>query len=964
MGRVGIVVAGVLATVLLALPGPAAAADFAVSGFSIAPDATGAGTHPDVDLSIDFPGGLTTPRVNDLTIGLPPGLIGNPGAVPRCTQAQFSGLGCPGATQVGTTSATVLGLPAPGAVYNLEPGGDEPARLGVAILGLIKVQSVIRLRPSDGGLDAVITDLPDLQITNLSLTLSGTPGGGTPFMTLPTACVPATARVVARSDEASPVTASRTASFTPTGCGAVPFAPGAAIATETAQRGVPSGYSVTLTVPGDEEPVRQAHVRRAEVVLPAGTTLSPGVADGLDACTDAQFGLGGDGPSQCPASARIGSVTFATPLLPAPLTGTVSFAAATPGRPLGLFVAVDQAGVRLKLAGAVQLDPATGQITTVFDDLPQVPFTSFTLTFQGGPRAVLANPAGCGAQTMTARLTPWSGGAAVERTAAFTTDADGAGGACGAPVFRPALAVDVADRTAGRPAGAVTLRLSRPDGDAAIGRVVTDFPPGLAGGIAGVGICPEAQVPGGACPADSRVGSVTATVGSGSAPATLRGSVFLTGPAEGGLVGLAIVIPGKVGPIDLGTVVTRAGIVLRPTDGGLTVRTAELPRIVGGVPIAIRELALTLDRPGFMRNATSCEPLAVTAAFTSQGGSGATASAPYRAERCDALAFTPTISATLGGRGRTGPKAKPALTTVIAVPPGQAASRTVAVTLPAVAGVDLTRLEARCTAEQAAAGACPPASRIGAARAVTSLLPAPLTGDVYLADLPGAALPGLRVSFTSPVRLDLNGTVEFTPLGVKSTFGSVPDVPLERFELALDGGRSGALVLPTGVDLCRDRPPSIGGDFVAHSGATAAHREAVTIAGCGPRATLTLKRLRGAQPELLLRVRRDPAAAALRSVRMRLPKALRVVARKVRKGVSARGGGAPLAGSLTRKGVLTARAPKGAGTISVRVRKGAFRATRKLRARLGDRPRLAFRLAIADTAGARTERTLRLRARR
>ena len=68
------------------------------------------------------------------------------------------------------------------------------------------------------------------------------------------------------------------------------------------------------------------------------------------------------------------------------------------------------------------------------------------------------------------------------------------------------------------------------------------------------------------------------------------------------------------------------------------------------------------------------------------------------------------------------------------------------------------------------------------------------------------------MQFTIPARLDLDGTVESTPNGVKSTFGAVPDVPLERFELALDGGRRGALVLPTGVDLCRDQAPAIGGD--------------------------------------------------------------------------------------------------------------------------------------------------------
>ena len=518
----------------------------------------------------------------------------------------------------------------------------------------------------------------------------------------------------------------------------------------------------------------------------------------------------------------------------------------------------------------------------------------------------------------------------------------------------------------------MTLRLSRPDDDQAIGRVVTEFPPGLAGSLAGVGICTEAQVAAVACPDDARVGSVAATVGGGAAPVTLGGTVYLTGPAEGGLVGLAIVIPGKVGPIDLGTVVTRAGIVLRRTDGGLTVRTGELPRVVGGVPIAIRELALTLDRPGFMRNATSCGPLAVTGTFTSQDGAVATATAPYQAERCDALAFSPRISATLGGRGQTGPRDKPALTTVISVPPGQAATRSVSVTLPSGVGVDLARLNGRCTIQQAAADACPPAARVGRARANTSLLPVPLTGDVYLSDIAGQGLPGLLVKFTSPTQLDLAGTVEFTPKGVKSTFAGVPDVPLERFELALDGGRSGALILPTGVDLCTDPRPSIGGEFTAHSGAVAAHRERVSIAGCGPRAKLTLKGLRGARPSLTLSVSRSGGDPELGAVRLRLAQGLRVLPRRVARGLRARGDGARIKATLTRKGVLNARAPKGAKRIVVRLRKGAFRASRNLRGRLGKRPKLRFRLRVAPStlaAGANpakaiTRRTLVVRAKR
>jgi hypothetical protein len=870
-----------------------------------------------------------------------------------------------------------VSVPVSGDVFNIVPPAGEPARLGFIVtppLGAdIRVPIRVGLRPSDGGLDSLMTDLPTeasilglpspLYTERVELLLQGEPSAAaTPFMTNPTSCGDHTAALSATGYDG--VTDQATDTFATTGCGAVPFAPAAAIATETSRRGVPSGYAVTLTVPGGEEPVRQAHVKRAEVVLPEGTTLSPGVAAGLDACSDEQFGAGGAGPSQCPATSQIGTVTFATPLLAAPLHGTVSFAAPTPARPLGLFVAVDEAGVRLKLTGAVLLDPATGRITTVFDDLPQVPFTSFTLAFQGGAKAVLANPSGCGEQEMTTRLTPWSGGPDATPAATFVTDADGAGGACDAPAFRPSLGLEVADRSAGKPAGAVTLRLARPDGDQGIGRVVTEFPPGLAGSIAGVGICPEARVGSGNCPGDSRVGSVTAKVGSGEEPVTLAGTVFLTGPAEGGLVGLAIVIPGKVGPIDLGTVVTRAGIALRPTDGGLTVRTAELPRVVGGVPISIRELALTLDRPGFMRNATSCAALALSATFTSQSGTTATATAPYQAERCDALAFTPAISATLGGRGQTGSNAKPRLTTVITVPPGQAATRSVAVTLPAKVGVDFARLATLCSEAQVIASACPPETRVGAVSAATSLLPVPLTGDVFLADLPGVVLPGLLVSFTSPARLTLAGTVEFAPLGVKNTFAGVPDVPLERFELTLDGGRGGALSLAPGMNLCKGPAPTLGADFTAHNGATASVRKPVEVVGCGPRARLSLTHLRGGHPTLVLTVKRAADGAQLRRVRLRLPHSLRVHPRRVKHGLSAVGNGHGLKVTLTRKGVLTVRAPAGVDKLVVHVRKGAFRASTHLRKRLEHRPRLAFRLHIGDVNDSTTKDTLTLRAKR
>ena len=116
-------------------------------------------------------------------------------------------------------------------------------------------------------------------------------------MTLPTSCTPATTTIEADTTPS--------ASFTPTGCEQVPFSPSLSATLETTQRVVPSGATVALTLPAG-----QAHVRRAEIVLPVGTTLSPGVANGLAACTDAQFAGGG-----CPEASQVGTVSFVTPLL-------------------------------------------------------------------------------------------------------------------------------------------------------------------------------------------------------------------------------------------------------------------------------------------------------------------------------------------------------------------------------------------------------------------------------------------------------------------------------------------------------------------------------------------------------------------------------------------------------------------------------------------------------------------------
>jgi hypothetical protein len=818
---------------LAALAAPAAAR----ADFTVTPSTSQAGAHADVTLHATF---SQTP--SSVVLHLPPGLVGNPNAVPRCPVATFESLaGCPSNTAVGTATATpTIPTPVGGTVYNLVPQAGEPARLGIAIVGLVKNQASIALRP-DGGLDSTIAQLDDggLGLSALDLTLDSS------FMTLPTSCQAAVTTISA------PPNAAASAAFTPTRCDHVPFAPTIAPPElETTQRVVPSGATISVDVP-DGGTIRQSHVKKAAIVLPVGTTLSPGVASGLAVCGDDQFAA-----DACPAASKIGTVSFATPLLDTPLGGSVYFAA-----PYRLLIAAEGSGVSVKLKGDVSLDPATGQITTVFDNLPQVPFTSFALTFQGGAHAVLANPATCGTKTVTSTLTPWSGGAPAHPTATFTIDADGHGGACTAAAFAPGLSVSAQSTAAGRPAGAVSLAVSRADGSQDIARATTQLPPGLAGSLKGVPVCSDAAADAGTCPAATRVGSVSALAGSGDAPAALSGTVSLTGPTDGGLAGLAIAIPGKVGPVDLGTVVVRASIALRP-DGGLTVRTRPLPRIVGGVPVSIRQLTLTFDRPGFILNSSSCAAQQVTAVLDGADGASATVSAPYQATDCAGLRFSPQLQASIGARGMTGPGAHPPIHTVIAVPAGQAATALAKVDLPAGLTVDLKSLSKACSEAAYAANACPASSQIGTATATTPLLATPLSGPVHLAVAKTGDLPGLALALSGPVTLPLFGTVDPSGKQVHTAFSGIPDVPLERFELTFTA--NGPLRLSR--DVCAGARQTVGAQFTGHNGALANVSAPLHVDGCPPIASLIRRGHR-----FTLRVNAGRDAAAIKSATLRLP---------------------------------------------------------------------------------------------
>jgi hypothetical protein len=432
--------AGAVALGLLAAGAGPAAADVTGLALGVVPSDLQAGGAPDVTVSTGFAYSSTADDVKDLSVRLPPGLVGNPQVPARCTAAQLTADACPAASKIGTVAVganvtlAALGIPntSSGDVYNLEPQGDEPARIGVVVrpsalpptppftliptpLSKIVLQAPLHLRPGAGGfaLESTFADQPrtvgsalgdlPVQIQSIDLTFAGTVGGQA-FMRMPTSCGAATATGRANSYDAPSTFATDLATVTPTGCGGLPFSPSLSGSIAAPRRATDSP-AVTTTLhfrDGD------AALKSARVTLPK--LLGPNAAVLPRACPAGSFAAG-----TCPATARVGSAGAASPLNAEPLSGPVLLVENPGGLPK---VGVELSGaVSLRLLGDTELT-ANGLATT-FPDNPDLPLTSFGLRIDGGPGGLLTAARGLcspGARaTASASLTAHSGATATAR---------------------------------------------------------------------------------------------------------------------------------------------------------------------------------------------------------------------------------------------------------------------------------------------------------------------------------------------------------------------------------------------------------------------------------------------------------------------------------------------------------------------------------------------------------------------
>jgi hypothetical protein len=870
---------------------------YAVESVSASLSTTQAGAHPDftTHFVVSSKGSEPYALTRDISVKLPTGIFGNPQPFPTCTTLQLGSnveqSKCPQDSQVGFTEVTLGGINSGSfgePIYNMPPpGGDSVARFGL-FAGPYPATIVVRLDPNDHSLVASVESAPaaaafigasttfwgvpalpshDLErITPLEAMANNPPSEGrksslpeTPFMTNPTSCE--TGRqitVTVTSYQLPEAPSTETAPFPNiTGCGLLGFSPkvDSSPTTEQATTGSGLDYRLDLPTKGIEfsNLLYDSEQKRAEVVLPEGMTVNPSEAEGLGVCSEADLAKEtyNSAPNAgCPETAKIGSVTAVSPALNLPIEGSL-YLAKPYQNPFGSLLAlymvlkVPERGVLVKLAGKVSTDPKTGQITTVFDDIPQLPVASFKLHFREGARAPLVTPPACGTYQTLSHFNPYAApGKDVLQESPFSITSGVNGGPCpsgGLPPFKPGLLAGTINNAAGS-FSPFNVKLTRTDAEQEITHFSIKLPPGIVAKLAGVPYCSdqaieaakartgphggEEELASPSCPAASEVGHTLAGAGVGSVLTYVPGKVYLAGPYHGSKLSIVAITAAKAGPFDLGTVVVRDALQINPETAEVFVDATgsdPIPHIIQGIPVHLRDIRAYVDRPEFALNPTDCTPTSTASTVLGSGLDFAseaddnpiTVTSPFQAADCAALPFKPQLSMKLTGGTKRG--AFPKFSAHLAMNGiGEAGIQRAEVILPHSEFIAQAHFVTICTRVQFKEGAgnganCPAGSIYGHAKATTPILGEPLEGPVFLRANGGERnLPDLVVALhNSQVDFDLVGFVDSVqrrlPNGEKASllrnrFEATPDAPVTSFDIELEGGSKG--LFENSTNLC------------------------------------------------------------------------------------------------------------------------------------------------------------------
>lgn len=831
-------------------------------------------TKPSADLGYDIP----AEDIKDVIAGQMEGLAGNPDAVPTCPNAVFLEKECTGESQVGTIAVeynepgVVENFP----IFSLDPPPGVAMKLGFHVIIVPVTVEIGVNEDAPSNIVAGLTNISNaLPLYGSVLKIWGVPassvhdserkGGAVnlpekPLLTTPRACTgPLETSFKADSwqnpgawfeesvlthDEGVPPKPQGTV-----GCGKLGFSPSITAQPTSKAGSSPTGLDFSLDVQDeglinpDPEARANSDIRKAVVTLPEGFTANPALAEGLNTCSEADLArekAASDPGAGCPNASKIGSIEVETPLLENKSVNGSLYIATPYENPFGSLLALymvirnEELGILIRQPLEVEPDPVTGQLTTVADNLPQLPFSHFRLHFREGTRSPLSTPAACGSHEVKAQLFPWAGGPPVTSKSAFQIITGPNGGPCpsgGLPPFRPALLAGTVNNLAGS-YSPFNLRLSRTDADQEFTHFSIKLPPGVTGKLAGIPFCPDAAIEaaktrtgphGGqeeldnpSCPAASEIGRTLVGSGVGPSPAYAPGKIYLAGPYNGSALSIAAITAARVGPFDLGTVVVREALRVNPETAEVFIDPTgsdPIPHIIRGIPVHLQDVRAYVDRPDFVLNPTDCTATSTTSTLLGAGldfGSTSddnpvTVSTRFQAADCGSLGFKPALSLAL--KGGTKRSQLPALKAVLRPRPGDANIGRAVVTLPGSQFLEQAHLGTSCTRVQFNAGAvpgegCPANSIYGRAEAITPLLDEPVSGPVYLRSNGGEReLPDLVAALHSgKIHVNLVGFIDSAPIKgtersrIRNTFATPPDVPVTKFTLEMAGGKKGLLV--------------------------------------------------------------------------------------------------------------------------------------------------------------------------
>jgi hypothetical protein len=408
-------------------------------------------------------------------------------------------------------------------------------------------------------------------------------------------------------------------------------------------------------------------------------------------------------------------------------------------------------------------------------------------------------------------------------SSSFTLSSVPGGGTCPTTLAARKFAPSYTAKSKNNKANAYSpfnVHIGRPDGQQEVKGVNVTLPKGLAAKLKGVKYCPvsamtaaaaasgKSQQASPSCPAKSEIGTTSTESGTGANPVKLAGKAYLSGPYKGAPLSMAVITPAVSGPFDLGTVVVRVALNVNPKTAQVNAVSDAIPDVFGGVKLDLRTINVNVNRKQFMHNPTNCAKQATTGFLNGGGGdptniaawSSYKVSAPYQAAKCKKLGFKPKLHTRLLAKGNTSRAKHPKLRAILEARSGDANVLRNALALPHALFLDQGNIRTVCTRVQLAAKKCPKAAVYGHAEAKSPLLGKKLKGPVYLVSS-NHELPDLVADMRGQVNIQLYGVISSKHGGIKTVFNNVPDVPVTKFILRMEGGKKKGL-LQNSQNLC------------------------------------------------------------------------------------------------------------------------------------------------------------------